>query len=171
MKRSVWRLGAMLLLILVTMTTVGVASSNNYEPVQHASNQEAAYINGLKIRDGKVYLEVDPIEWYEGEEANQIFREREQDPDMTEAPDGYYIVNDTEENIVLPVADDAEVLLQLYDHTGRYEDAQISWNQLVSLNKFTEIYRKDDIVDMKWFPFHITIEDGVVVKLIQQYVP
>ncbi|GAB6931313.1 hypothetical protein JCM10914A_52960 [Paenibacillus sp. JCM 10914] len=161
----------MLLLILVTMTTVGVASSNNYEPVQHASNQEAAYINGLKIRDGKVYLEVDPIEWYEGEEANQIFREREQDPDMTEAPDGYYIVNDTEENIVLPVADDAEVLLQLYDHTGRYEDAQISWNQLVSLNKFTEIYRKDDIVDMKWFPFHITIEDGVVVKLIQQYVP
>ncbi|MGV2685633.1 hypothetical protein GNF82_14890, partial [Clostridium perfringens] len=82
-----------------------------------------------------------------------------------------YIVNDTEEQIELPVADDAEVLLQLYDHTGRYEDAQISWNQLVSLDKFTDIYRKDDIVDMKWFPFHITVEDGVVVKMIQQYVP
>ncbi|MGG3279508.1 hypothetical protein [Paenibacillus solani] len=171
MKKSAWKLGSMMLLVLLMMTTVGVASSNQYEPVPDASNQEAAYINKLEIRDGKVYLEVDPIEWYEGEEANRVFREREQDPEMTEAPDGYYIVNDTEEQIELPVADDAEVLLQLYDHTGRYEDAQISWNQLVDLNKFINIYKKDDIVDMKWFPFHLTIEDGKVVKIIQQYVP
>ena len=171
MKKSAWKLGAMMPLVLIMMTTVGVASGNNYEPVPKASNQEAVYINGLEIRDGKVYLQLDPIEWYEGEEANQVFREREQDPEMTEAPDGYYIVNDTEEQIELPVADDAEVSLQLYDHTGRYEDAQISWNQMVSLDKFTNIYEKDDIVDMKWFPFHITVEDGVVVKMIQQYVP
>lgn len=97
------------MLVLIMMTTVGVASGNNYEPVPKASNQEAVYINGLEIRDGKVYLQLDPIEWYEGEEANQVFREREQDPEMTEAPDGYYIVNDTEEQIELPVADDAEV--------------------------------------------------------------
>lgn len=99
MKKSAWKLGSMMLLVLIMMTTVGVASSNNYEPVPKASNQEAAYINGLEIRDGKVYLKVDPIEWYEGEEANQVFREREQDPEMTEALDGYYIVNDTEEQI------------------------------------------------------------------------
>lgn len=142
MKKSAWKLGAMMLLVLIMMTTVGVASGNNYEPVPKASNQEAVYINGLEIRDGKVYLQVDPIEWYEGEEANQVFREREQDPEMTEALDGYYIVNDTEEQIELPVAEDAEVLLQLYDHTGRYEDAQISWNQLVSLDKFTDIYKR-----------------------------
>ena len=142
MKKSAWKLGAMMLLVLIMMTTVGVASGNNYEPVPKASNQEAAYINGLEIKDGKVFLLVDPIEWYEGEEANQVFREREQDPEMTEAPDGYYIVNDTEEHIELPVADDAEVLLQLYDHTGRYEDAQISWNQPVSLSKFADIYKK-----------------------------
>lgn len=171
MKKSAWKLGSMMLLVLIMMTTVGVASSNQYEPVPDASNQEAAYINNLEIRDGKVYLQVDPIEWYEGEEANRVFREREQDPEMTEAPDGYYIVNDTEEQSELPVADDAEVLLQIYDHTGRYEDAQISWNQLVDLNKFINIYKKDDIVDMKWFPFHLTIEDGTVVKIIQQYVP
>lgn len=171
MKKSAWKLGSMMLLVLLMMTTVGVASSNQYEPVPDASNQEAAYINKLEIRDGKVYLEVDPIEWYEGEEANRVFREREQDPEMTEAPDGYYIVNDTEEQIELPVADDAEVLLQIYDHTGRYEDAQISWNQLVDLNKFINIYKKDVIVDMKWFPFHLTMEDGKVVKIIQQYVP
>lgn len=171
MKKSAWKLGTMMLLVLIMMTTVGVASSNQYEPVPDASNQEAAYINNLEIRDGKVYLQVDPIEWYEGEEANQVFREREQDPEMTEAPDGYYIVNDSEEQIELPVADDAEVLLQIYDHTGRYEDAQISWNQLVDLSKFINIYKKDDIVDMKWFPFHLTIEDGTVVKIIQQYVP
>lgn len=171
MKKTAWRLGALMLLGLFMIHSVGVASSNNYEPVPKASNQEAAYINALEVKDGQVYLEIDPIEWYEGEEANAIFREREQDPEMTEAPDGYYIVNDTEERITLPVAGNAEVRLQLYDHTGRYEDAQIIWNQQVSLDKFTDIYRKDDIVDMKWFPFHITVEDGEVVKIIQQYVP
>lgn len=171
MKKSAWKLGSMMLFVLIMMTTVGVASSNQYEPVPKASNQEAAYINQVEIRDGKVYFIVDPIEWYEGEEANQIFREREQDPEMTEAPDGYYIINDTEEQMELPVAEDAEIRLQLYDHTGRYEDAEIFWNQLVDLNKFIGIYNKDDIVDMKWFPFHLTIEDGTVVKIIQQYVP
>lgn len=154
------------------MTTVGVASSNEeYIPVEKTSNQEAVFINSINIKDGQVYLNVDPIQWYEGEEANVVFREREQDPEMTEAPDGYYIVNDKEEQVVLKVADDAEVQLQLYDHTGRMEDAQINWNQAVSLNKFLSAYNKNDIIDMKWFPYHITVEDGTVVKIIQQYTP
>ncbi|WP_379246579.1 hypothetical protein [Paenibacillus sp. GCM10028914] len=161
-----------LLMVMVMMTSIGVASGNEeYTPVVKASNQEAVFIHSIEIKDGNVYLNVDPIEWYEGEEANEVFREREQDPEMTEAPDGYYIVNDTEEQVVLKVADDAEVQLQLYDHTGRVEDAQIFWNQAVSLNKFVSVFNKDDIIDMKWFPYHVTVEDGTVVKIIQQYTP
>lgn len=172
MKKPVWKMIMMMLVVLMMMTSVGVASSNEeYTPVVKTPNQEAVFINSIEIKDGKVYLNVDPIEWYEGEEANEIFREREQDPEMTEAPDGYYIVNDKEEQVVLNVANNAEVQLQLYDHTGRMEDAQINWNQAVSLNKFLAVYDKNDIIDMKWFPYHITIEDGTVVKIIQQYTP
>ena len=172
MKRSAWKLASMMLLVFMMMTTVGVASSNEeYKPVEKTSNQEAVFINSIEIKDGSVYLNVDPIQWYEGEEADEIFREREQDPEMTEAPDGYYIVNDKEEQVKLPVAADAEVQLQLYDHTGRMEDAQIYWNQAVSLNKFLAVFDKNDIVDMKWFPYHVTVEEGKVVKIIQQYTP
>ncbi|MGM1045094.1 MAG: hypothetical protein ACQEXX_03010 [Bacillota bacterium] len=172
MKKRVWKLASVMLLVFMMMTTVGVASSNeDYKPVEKVSNQEAVFINSIEVKDGNVYLNVDPIQWYEGEEANEIFREREQDPEMTEAPNGYYIVNDSEEQVTLRVADDAEVLLQLYDHTGQVEDAEIFWNEAVSLNKFLSAYDKNDIIDMSWFPYHVTVEDGVVVKIIQQYTP
>ncbi|WP_054956003.1 hypothetical protein [Paenibacillus dakarensis] len=172
MRKSGWKLTALMLLVFMMMTTVGAASSNEeYTPVVKTANQEAVFINSIEVKNGKVYLNVDPIQWYEGEEANEIFREREQDPEMTEAPDGYYIINDKEEQVILDVADDAVVQLQLYDHTGRAEDAQIQWNQAVSLKKFIAVYNKKDIIDMKWFPYHVTVEDGTVVKIVQQYTP
>ncbi|WP_106765893.1 hypothetical protein [Paenibacillus faecalis] len=171
MKR-VWKLTSVMLMVFMMMTTVGAATSNDeYKPVEKAPNQQAVFIHSIEVKDGEVYLNADPIQWYEGEEAGEIFREREQDPEVTEPPNGYYIVNDTEEQVSWRVADEAEVYLQLYDHTGRVEDAQIYWNQLVSLNKFLSVYEKKDIIDMSWFPYHVTIEDGVVVKIIQQYTP
>lgn len=169
--KKAWKMALLILVVLMMTTTVGLASSYSYEPVPQAANQQAVFIQSLDIRDGKVYLDVDPIEWYEGEEADKVFRERVQDPEMTEAPDGYYIVNDTEEHVVLPVDKQAEVLLQIYDRTGRWEDVQIAWNERVSLSRFTELYAKDELVDLKWFPYHITIKNGVVVKIIQQYIP
>lgn len=172
MKKTAWKWASIILLVMTMTTTVGAASgSGEYKPVEKTFNQEAVFINSIQVENGNVYLNVDPIQWYEGDEADAVFRQREQDPEMTEAPDGYYIVNDEKEQVVLPVKEDAEVQLQLYDHTGRMEDAQIIWNQQVGLEKFLSVYDKKDIVDMGWFPYHITIEDGKIVKIIQQYTP
>lgn len=171
MKKSAWRMVLFTIIVLMMTTTAGMASSNSYEPVPEASNQQAVYIHSLDIRDGQLYLDVDPITWYEGEEADKVFRERVQDPEMTEAPDGYYIVNDTEEHITLSVDEHAEILLQIYDRTGQWEDVQIVWNEKVALSRFGELFANDELVDMKWFPYHITVKDGVVVKVIQQYIP
>ncbi|WP_235439876.1 hypothetical protein [Paenibacillus sp. DMB20] len=136
MKKTAWKWASIILLVMTMTTTVGAASgSGEYKPVEKAFNQEAVFINSIQVENGNVYLNVDPIQWYEGDEADAVFRQREQDPEMTEAPDGYYIVNDEKEQVVLPVKEDAEVQLQLYDHTGRMEDAQIIWNQQVGLKK------------------------------------
>lgn len=183
MKKPAWKWIGMIAILLMMTTTVGAASgasentgtatsgNTEYVPVEKNSSQKAVFIHSIQMKDGKVYLNVDPIEWYEGEEANVIFREREQDPEMTEPPNGYYIVNDTEEQEMIPVSGDAEVLLQLYDQTGRVEDMEIIWNQEVSLNKFIDVFHKNDVLDIASFPYHITVEDGQIVKIIQQYVP
>lgn len=172
MKRPAWKWIGMIAILLMMTTTVGAASgASEYVPVEKKASQKAVFIHSIQMKDGKIYLNVDPIEWYEGEEANVIFREREQDPEMSEPPNGYYIVNDTEEHDMIPVSGDAEVLLQLYDHTGQVEDMEIIWNQEVSLNKFINVFHKNDILDMASFPYHITVEDGQIVKIIQQYVP
>ncbi|MFI2858297.1 hypothetical protein ACH6EH_14340 [Paenibacillus sp. JSM ZJ436] len=159
-------------LILMMTTTVGAASgSSQYTPVEHSEHQLAVFMQSFTKMNGQLYAVVDRIEWYEGEEANEIFRQREGDADMTEAPDGYYIVNDQEEQITLPVSDSAQVFLQLYDHTGAWEDAQIIWNQEVRVTKFHSIFQNDKLIDMSWFPYHLTVENGEVTQIIQQYIP
>ncbi|NMO97803.1 hypothetical protein [Paenibacillus lemnae] len=173
MKKVFLKWAGVLGLVLILTTTVGAAAPGNseYTPVQKSDNLKTVFIQSLEMKNGEMKLVVDPIQWYEGEEAHEIFRKLEGDPEMMEAPDGYYIVNDEEEAIELTVKNNAQVLLQLYDHTGLWEDAQIIWNQEVTLNKFNSIFKNDNLIDMKWFPYHVTVEDGVVTQIIQQYIP
>ena len=48
----------------------------------------------MKQNNAFVVEQDDEIQWYEGKAANVQFRQHEQDAQMTDAPDGYYIVND-----------------------------------------------------------------------------
>ncbi|MMZ68267.1 hypothetical protein D1872_309330 [compost metagenome] len=90
---------------------------------------------------------------------------------MDGAPDGYYIVNDSKEQEKVEVQADAEVLMQLYDRDGTYAGADIQWNEPVTLNKFESLYDNKTIVDLSVFPYHLTVKDGQVVKIVQQYIP
>ncbi len=70
------------------------ANTGEYTPVPVDESTRVAYVDAIYRADGDCYIDADFIEWYEGEAANRIFREREADSGMDEAPDGYYIVND-----------------------------------------------------------------------------
>jgi hypothetical protein len=159
----------LLTFILIT-GTAGGAIAKGYEPVSSPEVQETVFINRMDVGDS-VYVEIDPIQWYEGEAANKIFREREGDPEMTEAPDGYYIVNDETDTEEVQIADNAEIVLQLYDKTGRMEDTEINWNEQVTLKTLEKAFSRSDVLDMTVFPYHITINDGKIVKIVQQYIP
>ncbi|MFB5673760.1 hypothetical protein ACE3NQ_19995 [Paenibacillus terreus] len=159
-----------LLTFIMVTGTVGGAAAKGYEPVSSSEIQETVFINRMDVGES-VYVEIDPIQWYEGEEANKIFREREGDPEMTEAPDGYYIVNDETDTEKVQIADNAEVVLQLYDKTGRMEDTEINWNEQVTLKTLEKAFSRSDVLDMTAFPYHITIKDGKIVKIVQQYIP
>ncbi|RED66201.1 hypothetical protein [Cohnella lupini] len=147
------------------------ANTTDYSPVPRDSDTRAAYVDRIYQENGKTYIDADFIDWYEGEEANKVFREREQDPEMTETPDGYYIVNDDTKLTKLEIADDAKVFMQLYNRTGNIEEADIVWNEKITADKFLSLFADDSEMDMKQFPYHLTVENGIIVKITQQYIP
>ncbi|MNP78758.1 hypothetical protein D3C76_1764490 [compost metagenome] len=61
--------------------------------------------------------------------------------------------------------------MQIYDRDGTYEGMDIQWNEKVSLSEFQNIFAHSELMDISQFPYHLTIQDGVVVRIVQQYVP
>ncbi|WP_256758118.1 hypothetical protein [Cohnella sp. WQ 127256] len=147
------------------------ANTNDYMPVPRDSDTHVAYIDQIYQKNGKIYLNADFIQWYEGEEANKVFREKEQDPEMTEAPDGYYIVNEDTQLQTLEVAADAKVFMQIYNRTGNVAEADIVWNEEISVAKLIEEMSEPSEMNLAEFPYHLEIHDNKVVKITQQYVP
>ncbi|WP_018750115.1 hypothetical protein [Paenibacillus sanguinis] len=129
------------------------------------------YLHDVQMSQRGGVLLADPIQWYEGEQAGRVFAEREPDAGIDGPPDGYYIVNDTEEQITYSVAPDAEVRLQIYDRTKQGGDMNIQWNEAVSPHQFSKLFHQRERLDLGWFPYHLTITEGQVVRIVQQYIP
>lgn len=156
---------------LLTFISTAYAGSNSYEPVLKTPNTITAFINQIDNNNGRVTLQVDDIEWYEGKEADKVFLEREKDSGLDGAPDGYYIVNDDKQVRTLEVDPHAVIWMQIYDHTGNIYDITPEWNQAIPLAKFEVIYHANKVLDVSEYPYHLTIKDGKVVKIVQQYIP
>ncbi|ALS28367.1 hypothetical protein ABEV74_15335 [Paenibacillus cisolokensis] len=162
-----------LVVAVACLFTVGLAlaENNEYEPVPRTADTITVFIDHIRSADGGYAVTFDQVDWYEGEEANAVFRERENDPEVTEAPDGYYIVNDDETMRTLKLDANAVVLLQLYNRTGDPTEAEIVWNEKVPAERFVELIEANDGFGMKDFPYHLTVKNGVIVKVVQQFIP
>ncbi|EFM12462.1 conserved hypothetical protein [Paenibacillus curdlanolyticus YK9] len=168
-----------LIATLIYLTTSAHAPSHEAKAQPAVTNpvdavkQETAYVERMDKQDGQWKMTIDPIDWYEGDAATKIFREREPDPEVTEPPDGYYIVNDDLTQQTITLADNVAVLMQIYDHENADEGATVVPDEPITIEKYSELIgsTKEDGIHIKDFPYHLTIENGKVVKIVQQYVP
>lgn len=135
------------------------------------TTKETIYITNMSHIAGQLEIQADDIEWFEGKAADEALVRNEPNAGIDYAPDGYYIVNDDPSTHELKIAPDAEVLVQIYDRTGKPEDIDINWNEKISLEKFINLYNHKDNLDMSQFPYHVTIQDGEVIQIVQQYIP
>ncbi|MFC5472277.1 hypothetical protein ACFPPD_26690 [Cohnella suwonensis] len=147
------------------------ANTQDYMPVPKAPDTQVAYVDRIYEENGTLYIDADYVSWYEGEEANKVFMEREPDSGLTEVPDGYYIVNDDNAIAKLPVSPNAEVTMQIYNRTGNVEEATVNWNEKIDLNKFVSLFADDAEMNMKDYPYHLEIENGKITKITQQFIP
>ncbi|GIP22003.1 hypothetical protein J22TS3_22780 [Paenibacillus sp. J22TS3] len=159
--------------VVSVFSTSGTATAAGAAQNAVKTQTRTVYIKQMKTSDGHVRITVDPIGWYVGKEADRKFKEREPEAfkEIGGAPDGYYITNDSKRTASYQVASDAKVMMQIYDRTGKMEDIDLKWNEKVSLNKFKSIYRNTKLMDVREFPYHITIKNGQVVKIVQQFIP
>ncbi|WP_411346423.1 hypothetical protein ACE3MZ_10750 [Paenibacillus sp. WLX1005] len=145
---------------------------DTYSSTTPADGTYTVFINDIK-RDsnGQYNLTIDPINWYTGDEANKIFVKENPDSGLDGAPDGYYITNTDTTTYQYEAPTSAQVLMQIYDHTGNWEDIDINWNESITMSKLNAIFQKPDLLDPTVFPYHVTVKNGEIVKVVQQYIP
>lgn len=172
-KKSVYVLPVLVLLFLSLITTASTVGTRVDAQSSAKSQQLTVYIHALKTDNGATIITADEIQWYEGAEADRVFAQ--QDPEAAAelggALDGYYILNDSDTLSDYPVADNATVSMQIYDHTGNINDLDINWNEQLTLPEFITQFNKTDVFDLSQSPYHITIQDGKVTAITQQYTP
>ncbi|MNI68139.1 hypothetical protein D3C73_1238150 [compost metagenome] len=147
------------------------AAQPEYQSVVQQDEVITVYVDQIQLNAEGGEITVDPILWYEGNEAERVFAQYEPEAGIDGPPDGYYIVNDDEELKQYPLAKGAEVLMQIYDRTGNMEDIDILWNEHISMQKFAQLFGNTDLLDVRVFPYHLTIENGQVTRIVQQYIP
>lgn len=162
---------AIVALAFLTSVSLAVAGSREYAPVVQTPSMKTVFVDRIVQDSGELRFSFDEIEWYEGNEASAKFVERESDSEMDAPPDGYYIINDDTTIQSLPVAKDAVVLMQIYDRTGNAAEADIVWDEQISLDKFVHMFQSENIIQMSDYPYHLTIENGVITRIVQQYIP
>ncbi|MHA6531358.1 hypothetical protein [Paenibacillus sp. BAC0078] len=172
-KKLVYLFPVLVLLFLSLVTSASTTGTRVDAKSGDKTQNLTVYIHALQSKDGHTILTADEIEWYEGAAADRIFAERDPEgaAEIGGAPDGYYIVNDSDTLTSYPIADNAKVTMQIYDHTGNIGDLDINWNESITLQKFIQEFAKTDIFDLSQSPYHITIQDGQVTSIVQQYIP
>ncbi|MCL6605172.1 MAG: hypothetical protein K6T94_20100 [Paenibacillus sp.] len=172
-KKSVYVMPFAVLLFLSLITTASTIGTRVDAESSVNTQSITVYIDNIQSDNGSLSITIDEIDWYQGSSANQIFAEREPEAyaEIGGVPDDYYIVNDSDILTNYKVADNASVKMQIYDHTGNIEDLDIIWNEEITLQQFIAQFNKTELLDLSQFPYHVTIQDGVITSIVQQYIP
>jgi hypothetical protein len=164
----------LIVIVSTTLILLGIVNAKG-NGVQTAANitttTSTVFIHNINESNGKTLLTADEIQWYEGEEANKQFREHESDAEDQDALDGYYIVNDNSELQFLRISSNAQVYMQIYNRPGVDAEPELIPNESISLKQFIALFNQKNGLDLREYPFHLTIQNGEVVKIVQQFIP
>ena len=110
---------------------------------------------------------VDVIQWLTGEAANQAAIEDGVIEEGDSVPNDYYIVNDNPMLRELAVARDVRVTLSTWDCQNIPTEKNVSFERFVDLFNGTE----ECTDNLRVNPYWLTIENGSVVAIEEQYRP
>lgn len=119
---------------------------------------------GPSLSEDSQELLVDELEWFWGPEAHEAAIA---DGEREAAELDYYIRNDDPEKISLPVADDIVVVTTTADRHSIPAPKCKTWNAFVRAFRDPKPWQSS-ITDS---PYWMTIEEGTIVRMVEQYRP
>ena len=129
------------------------------EKIRDGSEKQIGYIKNISSQDGRISLVIDYVQWISPCPA---------DTPVGECPNNFLLINDNPQLRAFPVSDDARVGLGTYRHTSS-GDYQGEWVPLPTFlqifNNPTPMYPAPDLL------YWITLEDGIVTAINEQYLP
>lgn len=153
--------------ILLAGLVVGCGANHQKSDVQTRAQTEGTNTADMGVPQEKLYyileinkkvhtISADEIEWITGEQKERL-DELHLEPYF---PDGNYIYNEEIESVKLKVSDTAQFFYLDLDHKEVEADAK----------GFLAQYEEKDEGVRKLIPYYITMQDGEVIKIVEQYI-
>lgn len=130
-------------------------------------HQFYGYISIITETEKYIYISIDTIQYYIGDEAHKQF---ELDNKLSEAKldNAFYIRNLEEQYIVMKVSDSVEIITQTFsfDESGMFEI-----NKKISLDKFVAFLKSGEWNRFEYIPFEFIVKSDQVIKIKEIYIP
>lgn len=128
---------------------------------------ELAYVTGV---EGGV-VSADYVQWFIGEEANVAAREDGVIPEDETVPNDYYIRNDNPQIRELTLAPEAPIVLQ-----GCFDPGPCLTTVGVPVDQWSELVSGAEPDGWTWYgggtlPYWLTVRDGEIIQVVEQYLP
>lgn len=150
----------------ITIPEPSTPSTDAQAELREGESRVFGYVRVAYVRDGITYIAFDDAEWYSGTDA---VRESIHDG-KGEPANGFYIRNTVVTTVRYPVATDASVVMQTWSHDW---DGSFMANQEISVSDWIAQLMKEGKGGSNYglVPYWITLKDGAVVSVREQYLP
>lgn len=139
-------------------------TDNKGSSVKEKDGKQFGYISNVHTDNDRSFLDIDYAQMLTGEEANKAALKA-----GDEVNNDYYIVNQNKKIRTFEINQSAVITLQTWrlSTTGQIKDTSLT------LDKFVNIFYSsdDDSKRLAANPYWITIKDGFVAKIEEQYIP
>jgi len=151
----------------------GGGTTNEPEPTQATTTTAApaehfGYIRSVSTAGPAATLAFDEAEWLTGKEAQKAAEEDGAVPPGEPVPNDYYIRNPDKTTQTIPIANDAKITAKRCSLCRNGKPGELG-GFLASFSKGRQTYA--DPYRGKYSLYWLTIEDGLVVAIDEQYVP
>lgn len=134
------------------------------------SVRKIGYIRRVFEENDKKYIEVDYIDWLQGEAARQAMVAEGECANLETCivDNDYYIKNSDNSTVTLELSDSATILMQTYQILER---GDLTEDEKITYDQFEVIFNSNPESSTKYAPYHLRIDDGIVASITEQYVP
>lgn len=157
-------------LMSVVMVLSLIGSVASAAPSGQKVEKQIGYITQVqKQKNGKYKVTIDYIQWFSRDAAQRAMKEDGKCKGFESecfAPNDFYIRNVNAKLRTFELSNKAVIMLQTYGH----KDGNFHFDQRVSLDSFTSYFNKNK-ERQAYIPYWIEIQNGVIVKVTEQYVP